>query len=127
MAEQPRIASWLSPQEMFRLDLACQPISEAWGGFCLYLVGSVTERRDFRDVDVRLILRDKVYARFAKGVDPALFSIVTSAYLRDATGLNIDFQVQQMTIANELHGGKMRNPLGTRGLGRFPGDGRPPK
>jgi hypothetical protein len=125
MTAVQRAASYLSPPEMFRLDLACAPIAEAFGGFCVYLVGSVTERRDFRDVDVRLILSDKKYARLVRGVDPALFSLVTSAYLRDASGLNVDFQVQQRTTATERFSDLIRNPLGHRGLDRFRGDARP--
>jgi len=43
-------------------------------------------------------------------------------HLASITGLNIDFQVQQMTEANEIHGGKPRNPIGRRGMESFRGD-----
>lgn len=123
-----RIASYLSPQQMFALDHACKPIVEAFGE-PPYLVGSVTQRRDFRDVDVRLMLPDDRYKRLYKGRLGERVRIITglalSAYLRDATGLPVDFQIQQRTRANAQHPTTGRNPLGLRHLGNFAGDARP--
>lgn len=117
-----RRAGYLTPIEMFRLDLACKPIEQAFGE-PPYLVGSVNERPDFRDVDVRLILADDVYDRMIQSVAMrALLSFAFTSYLREATGLSIDFGIQRMTEANALHKGKSRNPLGTRNLGCWPGD-----
>jgi hypothetical protein len=119
MSDQ-RTASWLSPPEMFRLDLACKPIREAFD-HSPYLVGSVMERRDFRDVDVRLVLPDDEYETLACAVMLPFLNLAVSAYLRDATGLPVDFQIQQRTAANEQHSG-LRNPLGLRRLIEFRGD-----
>lgn len=117
-----RAASYLSPPEMFRLDLACKPIVEAFDT-PPYLVGSVSHRRDFRDVDVRLMLEDAEYDRIFPTEEHRIFlGFAVSAYLRDATGLPVDFQFQRRTEANTNHPGTGRNPLGRRHLGNFIGD-----
>jgi len=126
-APDGRAASYLSPPEMFRLDLACRPLRQAFPEFGPYLVGSVSRRRDFRDVDVRCVLKDKRYDQLAKavGINGITFlGLAVSAYLRDATGLPIDFQFQRATEAQKAHEG-FRNPLGVRGLGSFRGDATP--
>jgi len=41
---------------------ACRPIAAAFGG-TTYLVGSVLQRPDFRDIDIRLILDDDTVQR----------------------------------------------------------------
>ena len=117
-------ASYLGPHEMFLLDQACKPIVEAFGS-PPYLVGSVMERPDYRDVDLRLILLDDEYARVADAVPLPFVNRMVTFYLRGATGLPIDFNVQQMTAANEKHGGKIRNPMGLRDLANYHGDGEP--
>lgn len=118
-------ASYLGPHEMFLLDNACKPIAEAFNSHP-YLVGSVMETGQFRDVDVRLILEDIEYARLAAGISVPLVNIALTAYLRRMTGLPVDFQIQQQTAANELHPGAVsRNPLGARPLIHFLGDGAP--
>lgn len=120
-------ASYLGPHEMFLLDQACKPIAEAFDDYP-YLVGSVIERGDYRDVDVRLMLEDEHYARLADAVPVALLNLALTAYLRSMTGLPVDFQVQQRSAANELHpGAAARNPLGLRPLEHFRGDGAPIK
>lgn len=120
--------SAFSPRQMFLLDLACKPISEAFGGFALYLVGTSTQREDeYRDVDLRLILKDKKYDRMAKALGRqamAFLGISIGQYLHSLTGLPIDFQIQRMTEANERHEG-MRVPMGCRSLVRFDGDAVP--
>lgn len=128
--ETGRSASYLSPPEMFRLDLACQPLRDAFPSYGPYLVGSVAQRRDFRDVDVRCVMKDKRYDRLLKAVGKdaiTLLGFAVSAYLRDATGLPIDFQFQRATEANEAHADApgRRNPLGLRTLAHFQGDAAP--
>lgn len=100
---------FLGPHEMRRLDLACVPIRHAFGEYP-YLVGSVNTRRDYRDVDVRLILPDD-HPVHAQG-DIHGLNFALSEYLRLTTGLPVDFQIQAQTEANGYAG--MRNPLGGR-------------
>jgi hypothetical protein len=121
---------YLSTADLYRLDLACTTLfqfcREMDGPAGIYLVGSVEERPDFRDVDVRMILADADFdAQF--GHSPGLWSLfcyAVSRWLADDTGLPIDFQVQRMTEANENHPGP-RNALGmaARGARSFAGLG----
>jgi hypothetical protein len=125
--------SALSPPVLHRLDLACHHIAETfkdctYGG--PYLVGSVQERTAGAgsDVDIRLILIDEHYDALMAGTPPGyatLLDFALGAYLRELTGLPIDFQVQRMTEANERHAGRQRNPLGGRSLTAWAGDARP--
>ena len=123
--------STLSPPMLHRLDLACHHISEVFGGFNgPFLVGSVQERAagPASDVDLRLILDDEVYDALMAGTPTGyatLLDFALSSYVREMTGLPIDFQVQRMTEANERHAGKQRNPLGRRSLTNWIGDARP--
>jgi hypothetical protein len=58
-------ANWIGAPASYELDIACTSLKEA---FChgaepcgIFLVGSSLERRDFRDIDVRLMLADAEY------------------------------------------------------------------
>jgi hypothetical protein len=114
--------SYLTPHQMRRLDAACHPIWVAYS--TPYLVGSVNERPDYRDVDVRCLLDPDQYDRMfdqpegdgASHNDPRwqLLCMALSGELSRATGLNIDFQFQRTPEANEASQGKPRNPLGLR-------------
>lgn len=110
---------YMTPEQRFRLDEACRVFEEAFE-FGVYLVGSVRERPDFRDVDVRAIVSDEAFAKLYPTANPkkpnddtywALSMAAFSLYLREATGLPIDFQVQQQTTANEEFPGS-RSALG---------------
>ncbi len=124
--------SALSPEQMFRLDLACRPLNDWLGSRACYLVGTADQPRvdrPPRDVDVRAILDDADYDRLAAALPDDgvlnLLQVGVSSYLRDVTGLPIDFQVQRQTEANERHKGT-RNPLGMEVFGwRLGHDGRP--
>lgn len=79
-----------------------------------YLVGSATRGREFRDVDVRLLLDDDMFAKMF-GCDPnysqhngkwVAFCAAFSELGRRMTGLPIDFQIQQRTRANEQFASK---------------------
>ena len=123
--------STLSPPLLHRLDLACKHISECFGGFSgPYLVGSQQERTagPGSDVDLRLILPDDEYDALFAGAPKGfatLLDFALAAYVRELTGLPIDFQVQRMTEANAKHAGLQRNPLGRRHLTNWTGDARP--
>lgn len=94
-------------------------IHDAFGEYP-YHVGSSLKGKQFRDVDVRLILDDAVYEAMGFG-DPARTHMnakwvalvkAFSALGTQMTGLPIDFQIQQQTYANEKNPGEMRSALG---------------
>lgn len=109
-----RKASILTTFDLFRLDLACQPLRLlAHGPGGVYLVGSAGQSEHYRDVDVRMILADEQFDRLF-GHSSLLwetFCYAWTGHLRAETGLPIDFQVQRQTEANEKFDGA-RNPLG---------------
>lgn len=126
----------LSPRQMFLLDNAAWPIRRAFaygdetGPSGLYLVGSTMsgeKSAGARDTDVRLMLSDGRYAQLKAAVGMTgirFLGIAIGQYLASTTGLPIDFQIQQASAANAEHKGR-RNPLGTRDLDNFIGDGEP--
>lgn len=119
--------SALSPRQLFLLDEACKPINEALSGN-LYLVGTATDKQPYRDVDVRLIMIDQDFDALSETLSLNAITFMGFAigeYLAAKTGLPIDFQIQRMTEANEKHQG-IRNPIGQRNLGDYPGDAAPP-
>ena len=112
--------SQLTTRELAALNLACGPLKEAFG-HSPYLVGSCEQGdRDYRDVDVRLILPDDEFDTIFGGKEFVwhIFCWAVAEWLHKVTGLPIDFQAQRMTEANEKYGDLAqhpRNPLGTRG------------
>ena len=104
------------------LDQASIIIARAFG--CVpYLVGSSLHTRDYRDVDVRVMVDDEQYERLFPGITTgavgrgtchpmwSLLNSAISAQLAAMTGLPIDFQVQRTDDANARYKGP-RVPLG---------------
>ena len=104
--------NWLTVPQQNRLNAACLDIARVFGGNCPYLVGSVLDRADFHDVDVRMMLPDKTFKRlFSNRWWLLKANAAISEQLERATGLPIDFQFQDTTKANEeFHG--YRHALG---------------
>lgn len=105
--------SFLTTAQFTILNNACIPVHRAFGT-PPYLVGSVTERSDYRDVDLRVILLDEEFDAMFDGRE-MLWSLVCLAvghHLQVVTGLPVDFQIQRMSEANEQFPGGYRNPLG---------------
>lgn len=97
--------------EIFELEHVCDFVAKAFGNN-IYLVGSATERMDYRDVDLRMIMPDAQFAVLfgmnENGELNRFWSLLCtsiSLYMRDKTGLPVDFQIQQMTDANTRHRG----------------------
>lgn len=97
-----------------------------------FLVGSALDGKQWRDVDVRVMLSDEQYAAMGFG-DPArthtngkwvALVLAFSALGKAMTGLPIDFQIQDTTLANKLHRGK-RSAIGIVSL-RIAKDDDPP-
>lgn len=83
-----------------------------------YQVGSSIHGKQWRDVDVRLILPDDEFDalfpgyQFVNQIDAkwAFLCAAISALAQQQTGLPVDFQIQSMTEANEKYSGP-RQPL----------------
>lgn len=105
----------LTTTEMYHLDQACQLVARAFGDEHPYLVGSASVGNDGtapRDIDVRLMLDDDEFAAACPTRERwELLCLAIGTYLRDRTGLPIDFQIQRTREANERYSGG-RNPLG---------------
>jgi len=110
---------WIGAPAMFNLNQCCRPLVDAFGQ-CIYLVGSATEKRDYRDVDVRVILDDEAFNKMFPCIGSnhqldAMWSVICtsiSEWLGSRTGLLIDFQIQKRTLANEEFKTGDRIPLG---------------
>jgi len=87
--------------------------SKVWDAFGVppYHVGSSLTNGNWRDVDVRVILGDVEYKEMELG-DPerqhenskwVALVLAFSCLGREMTGLPIDFQIQQQTLANKLY------------------------
>lgn len=98
------------PASIYLEDFASKVIDAFSGAdhFGVYHVGSSLSSKEWRDVDVRLILSDEEYARMELG-DPrdpfrnakwSALVLAFSALGRHMTGLPIDFQIQQQSHAN---------------------------
>jgi len=106
--------SWLTVPETYRLNSACLDLVQVFDGNHPYLVGSVLERADYHDVDVRMMLPDKKFKKMFSNPRWLLkANAAISAELAQATGLPIDFQFQDTTEANEKNSG-YRHALGMR-------------
>jgi hypothetical protein len=119
----------LTTTELYQLDAACVLIRRAFGNARLYLVGSAlgtAPQGAPRDVDVRLMLDDIEFAAACPTrARWELLCLAIGTYLRERTGLPVDFQVQSIPVANERYGDKMRNPLGMGRIFAGGGDGTP--
>lgn len=135
MSEPRKKGIYIGAPACFALEQACAQVAEAFGAFRddehgehvggIYVVGSCLDRADWRDVDVRFIVADKVFARWFPGAgdiaharwefDPRwlLLTVALSDWLKKQTGLPVDFQFQPQSHANERHKGP-RNAVGMR-------------
>lgn len=87
-------------------------------GHVPYQVGSSIASKDWRDVDVRLILPDEEFEEMFGDPKSAetntKLAAVTLAFCalgKEMTGLPIDFQIQPQSHANKAYGGKSRSAL----------------
>jgi hypothetical protein len=95
-----------------RLDQFGEVVREAFG-HCPYLVGSAARGKEWRDVDVRLILPDDEFEQVVGELTrPRCLNLRWNALClafaalgHQMTGLPIDFQIDQQTQANEEHDG----------------------
>jgi hypothetical protein len=123
--EKPRHkASHVGAPAIFRLELACRHLNDAFESFGTYLVGSSISKPDWRDVDVVKIMPDEEFAalfpnafpdgRFEHDARWLILTVSISAWLSAESGLPIDFKFQPQTFANAKHGSFPRHALGMR-------------
>jgi len=94
------------------LDAFAREINDAFGRIP-YLVGTAAQGKQWRDVDVRLILPDDEFdllfpERRSPDSTSGLWSLMCAALAelgRQRTGLPIDFQIQRRTEANARYSG----------------------
>jgi hypothetical protein len=91
----------------------------AFGEVAYHVGSSLMKKRDWRDVDIRILLDDEKYNTMGFG-DPkrpqdnakwVAFTLAFSALGRQMTGLPIDFQIQERTYANETFKAQPRSAL----------------
>jgi hypothetical protein len=122
VSEEKRYAHFLDVTSFIELRFAAAIVKGAFqDSFGIYLVGSALTRKDWRDVDVRHIISDAEFERrFGEFVEPyagnkflRAFNLGISGWMRAASKLPVDYQVQPITKANELYPGPgNRNSLG---------------
>lgn len=95
-----------------KLDLFASLVNNTFGGYHVYLVGSATRSKQWRDVDVVYIMGDDEFQTlFGKERSPgtnAKWQAMCMAYAalaKEMTGLPVDFKIQQMTTANKQNDG----------------------
>jgi len=106
------------PAEL-KLDAFASKIIDVFGVRPYHVGSSLMTKSNWRDVDIRVILSDQEYENLGLG-DPNLpqfnhkwvaLCLAFSALGKEMTGLPIDFQIQQQTLANTVHD-KPRGALG---------------
>lgn len=105
MAAKKR-AIYLRVDQVRALDHWCWLLAESFGEVP-YLVGSVLERDDYRDVDVRIGVSDEKWKGLV--MRPLDLNMLLSQWGQRLTGLPIDCQVQRETEWHE-YDGRPRNP-----------------
>ena len=126
MTTKPR-ATLLTTTELHNLDVACKIIRTTFG-HPPYLVGTagIGDASSYRAVDARLMLDAEEFAKVCPDrASWELLCLAIGAYLRDRTGLPVDFQIQRTREANERFGDRPRNPLGMGRIRAGGGDGTP--
>ncbi len=91
-----------------RLDLWCDQLRAMFGA-PPYLVGSSLYRRDWRDVDIRILVSDKRAKQLRRIMRLLDLNMLLSQWGRQQTGLPIDCQIQSRSEWDQ-HDGKLVNP-----------------
>lgn len=112
-------ANYLGVPQVYNLNHACEAIFSAFGNVP-YLVGSSLIKKDYRDVDVRLILDDEEFDILFPGIGSrhdlnakwSLMCASISGWLASRSSLPVDFQIQRQTEANNDYPNEPRHALG---------------
>lgn len=98
-------AHYLTTTEWFNLNTCIQPICKVFG-YQVFLVGSSIHRREFRDVDIRVI-HEKFDGIIDNPHGRKVVGMMMGEWLSNRTGLTIDLQIQTMEEANEYTGPRL--------------------
>lgn len=117
-------ANYVGAPQVFALEMALRPVWEGFAdrGYGCYLVGSALERPDWRDIDIRYIMKDDEFAKLFPNAGDCweqdslwlLLNVSISERLSKVSGLPVDFQIHPQTLANERHKDKPRCAMGLR-------------
>lgn len=109
-------ATHLLQSDIHLLEVWGRQVRQMFNGAMPYLVGSALTTKDYRDVDVRLIILDEAeHAALLTALDVRRLNLAVSLWGQKATGLPIDFQIQSMAEANiPGQNAGNRHPLGMR-------------
>lgn len=101
----------VGPHDGHLLTVFGMEVLQAFGHVAYHVGSSLTEKRGWRDVDVRLMLPDDEYAAYFG--DPQTpqhnalrlmsWNLAWTTLGKRMTGLPIDFQFQDTTLANAQH------------------------
>ena len=108
-------ATYLLITDFRLLNDWCKIVNEMFSqdaAFGCYQVGSSLTTPDYRDIDIRLIMADDVYAARYDDLKRKYLNLAVSLWGQKVTGLPIDFQIQPQTLANELYPGGRRHAIG---------------
>lgn len=125
--EKPKKFCYIGAPAIFALDAACRIVNDSFESYGCYLVGSSLRKADWRDVDIRMIMKDEdFFILFPDAHDNGswefdsrwmLLTISISGYLSKVTQLPIDFQFQPQSFANKYFPEPLvRHPLGIKML-----------
>lgn len=108
--QEKHYAHYLTTVQWFNLNTCIQPICKVFG-YQVFLVGSVLTRKDWRDVDIRVIWPEQSYTGILDNEHGRkVIGMMMSEWLAARTGLPIDLQLQTMEEAKAYDG--KRNALG---------------
>lgn len=97
MSKEPTRSTYLLVSQINTLDTWARELinvfPDKFQDYGVYLVGSATRQKHFRDVDIRHIISDKDFAQLQKSIDLGYFNHMMSVWGQQLTGLPIDYQV----------------------------------
>lgn len=91
----------VGPHAGYLLRLFGAHVDRAFGDVPFQVGSSLTQKRDWRDVDVRLLLEGGAYQAYADDGARRMHELAWSAFGQQMTGLPVDFQIQERDAAND--------------------------
>lgn len=105
------VSDWQLLNDWCRLVRYMFGDEESYG---VFLVGSSLKRSDYRDVDIRIMLKDDVFHAQYPLHKQRYLNLAISLWGQKVTGLPIDFQIQGVTEADKEFSGQRRDAIGMK-------------